>query len=104
MVAPVRETIMGRGAEMLSNRNNNKERLLRALYAYSFMAHESLLYLDAYPNSPEALECYNKYKKLEMRTKSEYESKYGPLTAPVETTSWQWTKGPWPWQIDKEGK
>ena len=88
---------------MLMNRNNNKERLLRSLDAYSFMVYESLLYLDAYPSCPEALECYNRYKRLEERTRKEYELKYGPLIAPSEATSWQWTNGPWPWQIDKEG-
>lgn len=93
-----------RGADMLTNRNNTKMRLLHTLDAYAFMAHESLLYLDAYPNSREALECYNKYKKLEARARSEYESKYGPILAPTEASSWQWTKGPWPWQNDREEK
>ena len=87
---------------MLMNRNNTKERLLRSLDAYSFMVYEALLYLDAYPNCAEALECYNRYKRLEDRTRKEYELKYGPLVAPSEATSWQWTNGPWPWQIDKE--
>ncbi len=96
---------MERGADMLLNRNNSsKDRLLRTLDAYAFMAHEALLYLDAYPNCREALECYNKYKRLETRTRAEYEAKYGPITVPNEATSWQWTKGPWPWQNDKEGK
>ena len=104
MVAPARVTTTERGAEMLINRNNSKERLLRSLDAYAFMAHEALLYLDAYPNSREALECYNKYNKQAMRTRAEYESKYGPLTPPPEANSWQWTKGPWPWQTEKEDK
>ena len=95
------KTTVERGADMLINKNG-KERLLRALDAYSFMTYEALLYLDAYPNSSEALECYNKYRRLELRTKQEYESKYGPITMPTEASSWQWTKGPWPWQIDKE--
>ena len=90
---------------MLSNRNNSttsKEKLLRALQTYSFMVYDTLLYLDAYPNSQEALNNYNKYKKLEMRAKMEYESKYGPITIPNEANGWQWTDGPWPWQVDKE--
>ncbi|MBO5338760.1 MAG: spore coat protein CotJB [Clostridia bacterium] len=90
---------------MLSNRNNSstsKEKLLRALQTYSFMVYDTLLYLDAYPDNKEALNNYNKYKKLEMRAKMEYESKYGPITAPSEANSWQWTEGPWPWQVDKE--
>lgn len=89
---------------MLSNRSNSKERMLRAIQAYSFMVYDTLLYLDAYPNSKEALSNYNKYKKLEARAKMEYEAKYGPITAPQEATSWQWADGPWPWQAEKEGR
>lgn len=89
---------------MFNNRESTKERLLRTIDAYSFMAYEALLYLDAYPSSREALECYNKYKRLENRARKEYESRFGWLTAPEEATSWEWTNGPWPWQIDKEGK
>lgn len=89
---------------MLCNRENARERLMRTISAYSFMAYEALLYLDAYPSSREALECYNKYKRLENQARKEYESRYGWITAPSEAASWEWTNGPWPWQIDKEGK
>lgn len=89
---------------MLGNRENIRERLLRSVSAYSFMAYEAMLYLDAYPDSREALECYNKYKQLEGRARREYESRFGCLTAPVDIDKWEWTNGPWPWQIDKEGK
>lgn len=81
----------------------NKERALRQLQIYSFMVYDTLLYLDAYPDSKEALNAYNKYKALEAKAMAEYESKYGPVTMPTNADSWQWTNGPWPWQIDKEG-
>ena len=87
---------------MLINRNNSRQRMLRTLQTYSFMVYDTLLYLDAYPDSKEALMNYNKYKKLEARAKMEYEAKYGPITAPLECDSWGWTNGPWPWQTDKE--
>lgn len=89
---------------MFGNRESTKERLLRSVSAYSFMAYEAMLYLDAYPNCAEALECYNKYKHLENRARKEYEARYGWLSIPDECSSWEWTKGPWPWQIDKEEK
>ncbi len=89
---------------MLCNRESTRERLMRTISAYSFMAYEALLYLDAYPSSREALECYNKYKRLENQARKEYEARYGWITAPSEAASWEWTNGPWPWQIDKEGK
>ena len=82
----------------------NKERAQRQLQTYSFMVYDTLLYLDAYPDSKEALNAYNKYKALEANAMAEYESKYGPVTLPMNANSWEWTNGPWPWQIDKEGR
>ena len=84
------------------NRSTTKERLIKELSTYAFSAYEALLYLDAYPNSREALNFYNKYRKLESKARAEYESKYGPLTMPYEATAWNWTNGPWPWQNDEE--
>lgn len=89
---------------MYIDNNRNREKALRQLQIYSFMVYDTLLYLDAYPESKEALNAYNKYKALEAKAKAEYESKYGAITAPQATGSWEWTKGPWPWQNDREGK
>jgi len=86
---------------MMSN-NNTKERLMKQIQAYCFAAYDALLFLDAYPNSKEALSFYNKNKKLEQRAVQEYEAKYGPIKMPSDTASWEWTNGPWPWQL--EGK
>ncbi|MBO5312451.1 MAG: spore coat protein CotJB [Clostridia bacterium] len=80
--------------------NNSREKMLKAYQAYSFAAHEALLYLDAYPKSREAQEYYNKYQRLAQKAKAEYESKYGYITPPAETKDWQWTSSPWPWQIE----
>lgn len=89
---------------MLIENNRNRERLLRQLQTYSFMVYDTLLYLDAYPDSKEALASYNKYKSLESKAKEEYETKFGPICAPQAAGSWEWTNGPWPWQLNKEGK
>ena len=78
--------------------NNSKEKMLRQLQAYDFALYDTILYLDAYPDSKEALSTYNKYSRLAKRTRDEYEARFGPLTAPQEANSWNWTKGPWPWQ------
>lgn len=82
------------------NDYNQKERLMKAYQAYSFAAYDTLLYLDAYPDCYEALESYNKYQKMASKSKAEYEAKFGPITAPMEAGSWQWTNSPWPWQIE----
>ena len=80
--------------------NNSKERLMKAIQAYSFAVYDALLYLDAYPNSREAQEHYNKYQRLLAKATADYEGKYGHVTAPKETKDWKWTDGPWPWQME----
>lgn len=80
----------------------SKSRMMRAYQAYSFAAYDALLYLDAYPDSREALECYNKNQLMAQRAKAEYEAKHGPITAPAEASCWNWTSSPWPWQIWEE--
>jgi len=37
---------------------------------------------------------------MAAKSKAEYEAKFGPVTAPVETGTWQWVGSPWPWQIE----
>ncbi|MBO5287000.1 MAG: spore coat protein CotJB [Clostridia bacterium] len=83
---------------------NSRERLMNEIQAYSFAVYDALLYLDAYPESKEALEFYNKNLRLATKAKAEYEQKYGPITMPAEGYSWQWTNGPWPWQIEGGSK
>ena len=84
--------------------NNSKEKLMRAVQAYSFAVYDILLYLDAYPSCAEALQDYNKYQRLYAKAKAEYESRFGPITAPMEADSWCWTEGPWPWQSSEGGR
>jgi spore coat protein JB len=83
----------------MNNQNNQRERLMKQMQIYSFALYETQLYLDAYPDSREALMAYNKYSKLAARAKMEYEQKFGPVTPPNEASSWTWTQGPWPWQL-----
>lgn len=82
---------------------NNKESLMSRVQAYSFAAKEANLYLDAYPNSKEALDYYNKYRALEEKAMAEYERHYGPIALPRNTNTWSWVDTSWPWQIE-EGK
>lgn len=81
--------------------NNCNERMdfLRAL---DFAIQETVLYLDAYPNCKSALEYY--HKLIEQRTQAveAYEKHCAPLTmyGNHSHTSWDWVKGPWPWEFD----
>ncbi|MBQ9744037.1 MAG: spore coat protein CotJB [Clostridia bacterium] len=78
--------------------NVNREKLMKQIQAYSFAAHDAMLYLDSHPTSKCALDYYNKHKALAMKATREYEARFGPLTLPFDACSWEWTKGPWPWQ------
>ena len=79
---------------------NSKQRLMRAIQAYSFAVYDTHLYLDAYPDCQEAKEYYNKYSRMLSKAVAEYESKYGHITPPNEVKEWTWTDGPWPWQME----
>ena len=81
----------------MDNNMNLKDRMKAA----DFALWETVLYLDAYPNDKVALANFYKLRDEAERLTLEYEAKYGPLTAfGNEGDSWQWTKGPWPWESE----
>ena len=73
--------------------------LLRAL---DFAIQETVLYLDAYPDSHEALEYYHRLIEQREQVCKHYESTCGPLTiyGNVSKNSWDWTSNPWPWEAE----
>ncbi len=76
---------------------NIKDRLKAA----DFALWETVLYLDAYPEDKTALANFYKLRDEAEKLTLEYEEKYGALTAfGNEGNSWQWTKGPWPWESE----
>lgn len=85
---------------------NNRDKLLKTVQYYSFAVLEAGLFLDTHPDCREALEYYNKYKKLCREAKEQYEAKYGPLTVDSDANneSWQWAKTPWPWELSANDK
>ena len=84
---------------MFNNRESTKERLLRSVSAYSFMAYEALLYLDAYPECKSALDYYCKLKEERRAVADAVNEKCGPITAMNNgCSSWDWVKSPWPWE------
>ena len=72
------------------------------LRAIDFALVETTLYLDAYPNSCEALAYYHKLLAERRALADHYTETCGPLTALDHSsqTSWQWVKTPWPWELD----
>lgn len=87
-------------AEMKPTAPEGCQRLARRLQAIDFSLADTVLYLDAYPSSKEALAYY--YKLLAERTEllaRMPESCRRPVTCMDNTSrdAWTWIDGPWPW-------
>ncbi|MBQ9780586.1 MAG: spore coat protein CotJB [Clostridia bacterium] len=79
---------------------NDCAKLKKQLQTVDFALYEIILYLDAYPEDCEALNTYHMLLARRKKLACEYETLCGPLTAwgNVSTTSWDWVKGPSPWE------
>ena len=94
---PYRSTL----AESESHRDTVSD-LSRRLQKVDFAITETVLYLDAYPNSKEALAYYHRLI-TERDMLNERLAALGRPTTHFDNTAkdqWLWTKGPWPWQIE----
>ena len=75
-------------------------RLARRLQAIDFSLADTILYLDAYPTSKEALAYYHKLLAARAELLSRMpESCRHPVTCMdnVSSDAWNWIDGPWPW-------
>ena len=88
-----------RGGQYACSKCADQRELLRAI---DFALVETALYLDAYPDSCEALAYYHKLLAERQSLADDYAQACGPLTHRDNTsqTSWQWVKTPWPWELD----
>ena len=78
-----------------------KERMLYEVDKYYFALHEIRMYLDAFPNSREAIEIFNNLQEEYIKAKHAYETRFGPLDieAPrLDKIPFQWTMSKWPWE------
>ena len=75
--------------------------LLRELQLLDFSIYDTVLYLDAYPDSKEALEYYKTLLRERQSLAEQYEENCGPLTIGGirNTAYWDWAKLPWPWEL-----
>lgn len=78
-----------------------KKGLADRLREVDFAIYETVLYLDAYPESREALAYYHSLMQTRKALLEEYQSKIGPVTAfgNQSTSSWDWVQTPWPWEL-----
>ena len=79
------------------------KKLMEQIRAVDFALYETVLYLDVYPHSCDALETYRKLKARSEALHAEYEASHGPLTAfGNRGDSWDWMSKPFPWEFDAE--
>lgn len=78
--------------------------LMDQIRAVDFALYETVLYLDVYPHSCDALETYRKLKAQSEALHAEYESSCAPLTAfgNKSDSSWDWMSKPFPWEYDAD--
>ena len=98
----------GNGCGCGQNRPNHDQTachtLMDQIRAVDFALYETVLYLDVYPHSCDALETYHTLKAQSKTLHEEYESACGPLTAfgNRSTASWDWISKPCPWEYDAD--
>ena len=82
----------------------NCRELMRKIRETDFAILETALFLDAYPDSQEALSYYCALQKKNEALREEYNMNCGPLTlySNKSENEWQWTNKPWPWEIDSD--
>ncbi len=80
---------------------SERKSLLKTIQELGFTLIDNGLYLDAY-ESDEAFEYSRKIYCMYKKAVEEYTEKYGPLTAnsTLDKDSWEWTKTPWPWELE----
>ena len=77
-------------------------KLTRELQLIDFSMIETILYLDAYPCSAEALDYYHKLLAEKNKIEALLSENGYPMVAQNNTSTkeWAWVKGPWPWELD----
>ncbi len=81
--------------------DQKKMQYQKMIQTYSFVLHETALYLDTHPDCRQALRYYAKYRDKLAEAMRMYEEKYGPMTICGNNScdSWDWVKEPWPWEV-----
>ena len=81
----------------------NCKKLMEQIRAVDFALYETVLYLDVYPHSCDALETYRKLRAQSEALHAEYEASCGPLTAfGNRGNTWDWMSQPFPWEYGAE--
>jgi len=86
-----------------------KSQLERKICEYDFALDELYLFLDSHPDNEKAMSLVKRFRLARKTAIEEYEKKYGKYFVTTnetpDTSPWQWTLGPWPWEIaDEKGE
>ena len=76
---------------------------MKALQAIDFSMVDTVLYLDAYPESQEALSHYHKLHEEREALLANMAAAGCPPVSAMDShskTAWNWVDGPWPWEPD----
>ena len=86
----------------INGNRNSCTAALNKLRALDFALQETVLYLDAYPKSKQALRYYHQLIKERKQLVEDYQAHCGPLTmyGNTDQNDWDWIKSPWPWHPD----
>ena len=89
------------GMHVNGNANHNrKAHIMRKIREYDFAIFETTEFLDTHPRNFKALKYYSKLREEREKLVAEYEANFGPITmyGNMSDSSWDWVKGPWPWE------
>ncbi len=75
---------------------------MNRLRALDFAIQETVLFLDAYPENRQALDYYHQLLEQRKQVLASHQKNCGPVSmyGNESRTSWDWVKGPWPWEPD----
>ncbi|MCD7826652.1 MAG: spore coat protein CotJB [Clostridiaceae bacterium] len=80
--------------------NMNQKQLLMYIDQVSFAIDDLILFLDTHPCDKDALDYYQKLRKMRKEAVRQYTTEFGPLTITENENEcyWDWVKTPWPWE------
>lgn len=81
---------------------SEQKKLLDHIYAVSFAAYDTQLFLDTHPDCQEARAYACQMMEERQKALCEYQDRYEPLTVEGacmnNCTNWAWATTPWPWE------
>ncbi|MCL2838159.1 MAG: spore coat protein CotJB [Oscillospiraceae bacterium] len=77
----------------------SREMLMKRINAYGLAVGDWNLYLDTHPDDRMGINQYHDNLKKLRSLVTEFEARFGPLSAAASTSMdrWDWVDDPWPW-------